>query len=119
MDSNSIQFELLFDAEEYHRSGNCPWTFFAYPISFAEDRDLPPDEDACHLLAMLQERGICVAVWVSGICENTTFFACRMEDIQKLNGALKEIEVCGMNGKDFCITRSQELFGFVEDRSHL
>ena len=118
MDSDLIQFELLFDAEEYHRSGNCPWTFFAYPTSLAADRHLPPDADACHLLTTLQKRGICVAVWVSGICENTTFFACRKEDIQKLNGALKEIEVCGMNGMDFCITRSQELFGLVEDHSH-
>ncbi len=118
MDSNSIRFDLLFDAEEYHRSGNFPWTFFAYPTSLASAWELPPDIDACQLLATLQKRGICVAVWVSGICENTSFFACRKEYIQKLNGALKEIEVCGMNGMDFCITRSQELFALVEDRSH-
>ena len=113
MDSNSIQFELLFDAEEYHRSGNCPWTFFAYPISFAEDRDLPPDEDACHLLAMLQKRGIRVAVWVSSISEDTTFFACRMEDRQKLDAALNEIDVRGINGKDFCISKSEKLFASI------
>ena len=113
MDSESIQFELLFDAETYHRSGKCPWTFFAYPTSLATDRDLPPDEDACHLLAMLQKRGIRVAVWVSSISEDTTFFACRMEDRQKLDAALNEIDVRGINGKDFCISKSEKLFASI------
>ena len=117
MDFDSIQFELLFDAEMYHRSGKCPWTFFAYPTSLATDRDLPPDEDACHLLAMLQKQGIPVAVWVSTILENTTFFACRLEDRQKLDVALNEIDVRGINGKDFCISKSEKLFASIVKRN--
>ncbi len=116
MDSDSIQFELLFDAETYHRSGKCPWTFFAYPTSLATDRDLPPDEDACHLLAKIQKRGIRVAVWVSRISENTTFFACRMEDIQRVKDALTEIDVGEQRATDFFINRSKELFATIKDR---
>ena len=115
MDSNSIRFDLLFDAEEYHRLGICPWTFFAYPTSLSIDRGLPPDFDACQLLTMLQNRGISVAVWVSSFSENTTFFACKMEDIGRLNNALKGIDICGMSGIDFCIDRSEKLFASIRN----
>ena len=113
MDFDAIRFDLLFDAEEYYRSENCPWTFFAYPTSLSVERGLPPDIDACHLLAKLQKRGISVAVWVSSISENTTFFACKREDIQTLTDALKEIDVCGMNGRDFCTDLSEKLFASI------
>ena len=89
---NPIRFDSLFDADEYHRSGFCPWTFFAYPTSIADERGLPPDKDACDFLAHLQERGLDVAVWVSGIAEDMTYFACLNEDIQRLNDVIQELE---------------------------
>ncbi len=118
MESNPIRFDMLFDADEYHRSGKSPWTFFAYPTSLSVERDLPPDADACNLLATLQNREICVAVWVSLISVNTTFFACIMEDIPRVKNALKEIEVCGLSGMDFFSDRSKKLFETIAIRSH-
>lgn len=104
---------MLFDAEEYVRSGCCPWTFFAYPTSLALERGLPPDSEACVLLAHLQERGIDVAVWESRITVDTTYFACRRDDIERLNDVLQELEVGGIIEQDFCSKRSDRLFAML------
>ena len=110
MNSDSIRFELLFDAEEDYRSGNCPWTFFAYPTSLADEHGLPPDPAACELLSQVQERGIDVAIWVSEIAENTTYFACLIEDRQRLHDLLDELESSAKIERNFCRTRSERLF---------
>jgi hypothetical protein len=110
MKSSRIQFDLLFDADEYVQSGFFPWTFFAYPTSLASEQGLPPDNAACQMLAHLQDLGIDVAIWVDGIAEDTTYFACRREDIQRVNNAVQELETAGLLEKDFCATRSKRLF---------
>lgn len=107
---NSIRFDLLFDADEYWRFGRCPWTFFAYPTSLAVERGLPPDDDACQLLAILQDRSIYVAIWANGVTENTTYFACRKEDIQRLKVVLQELESSGVIENDFLRNQSERLF---------
>ena len=110
MNTHGIRFDLLFDAVEYHRAGKCPWTFFAYPTSLAVERRLPPDHEACGLLGHLQNRKLDVAIWKSGIVENTTYFVCRKEDIQRLHSVLQELEDAGMIERDFCSKRSERLF---------
>ena len=113
MNTSSVRFELLFDAEEYRRSGHCPWTFFAYPTSLAVERGLPPDADACRLLCDLQTCEIDVAIWINGIADDTTYFACRKEDIQRLHDALEALENSGDLEKDFCARRSEKLFALL------
>jgi hypothetical protein len=110
MPSHSIRFDMLFDADEYHRTVNWPWTFFAYPTSLADGQGLPPDREACELLALVQQRGIDVAIWVSQIVENTTYFACRIDDRQKLGDVLNELQSSGTIDANFCSIRSERLF---------
>ncbi|MEZ6041102.1 MAG: hypothetical protein R3C20_11385 [Planctomycetaceae bacterium] len=114
MNPAPIRFDLLFDADEYHRSGYCPWTFFAYPTNLADEKGLPPDHEACDLLAQLQERRIDVAIWVNGIAEDATYFACRREDIQRLDDAIRELEDSGRIKKGFCNERTERLFAASE-----
>jgi hypothetical protein len=116
MNADSIRFDLLFDADEYDRSGCCPWTFFAYPTILADDRGLPPDNEACELLSLLQKRGIAVAVWINGI-NNTTYFACRREDMHTLHDALQQLETQGMIEKDFCGVRTERLFAQIAEET--
>ena len=113
MSAGSVNFESLFDADEYHRTVHCPWTFLAYPTTLAVDHGLPPDNDACRLLAEIQARGIDVAIWVNGIAENTTYFACKKDDIKRLNDLVKELESTTF-GKNFCADRSGVLFARLE-----
>ncbi len=110
MNPNPIRFDLLFNATEYYRSGSFPWTFFAYPTSLADEYGLPPDDDACSLLARLQESGIEVAIWINGISEDTTYFACRKDDIQRLHKLLQEFEDSGVIERAFCQQRTERLF---------
>ena len=113
MSVHSVNLESLFDADEYYRSEHCPWTFFAYPTTLAVDDGLPPDIDACRFLAEVQARGIDVAIWINGIAENTTYFACKKDDIERLNALVKELESTTF-GKNFCAERSEALFARLE-----
>lgn len=110
MNPNPVRFDLLFNADEYFRSGFCPWTFFAYPTSIADARGLPPDNEACDLLGRLQKRGIKVAVWANGVAEDTTYFACRKEDVQTLQHTIQELEDSGAIEKGFWNNRTERLF---------
>ncbi len=110
MRSDSIRFDLLFDAEELHRSGSCPWTFFAWPTSLADERGLPPDADATRLLAELQQRGLDVAVWVNGLADDTSYFACRRDDRQKLDDLLDGLQAAGIIERGFLESRTHQLF---------
>ena len=80
----------------------------------ADEQGLPPDDDACDFLACLQERGIDVAIWVNGIAEDTTYFACRKEDIDRLNDVIQELEDSGEIEKGFCNRRTERLFSASE-----
>ena len=106
---------MLFDAEEYYRMGNCPWTFFAYPTSLSDDQGLPPDTEACELLSRIQQYGIAVAIWVSQLVEDTTYFACRKDDAQRLNDLLNDFESSGANGFRLLSIRSENLFAQLAD----
>ena len=117
MNAGSIRFDKLFDADEYYRTGRCPWTFFAYPTALADDRGLPPDTEACELVVLLQESGIDVAIWVNGIANDLTYFACRKEDTYRLNDALQQLESQGTIEKDFCLIRTERLIAQIAERS--
>ena len=110
----SINFDALFDADQLHRSGECPWTFFAFPTSLADSRGLPPDDDAEKLLAELQSRGIPIAIWRNGIAQDTTYFACRYADRLLVDKTLAELENRGMLEQNFLSTLSDYLFSLVD-----
>ncbi len=122
MSNEFVNLDLLFDADEYRRSGDCPWTFFAYPTSLARTDGMPPDDEACKFLGEIQGRGIDVAIWVNGIAENTSYFACKRDDIQRLrddiqrlNDAVVELENSELFGDNFCAKRTEELFALLEN----
>ncbi len=115
MNNDFVKLDLLFDADEYHRSGECPWTFFAYPTSLARSDGLPRDDEACRFLGAIQTRGIDVAIWVNGIAENTTYFACKRDDIKRLNDAVAELENGERFGDNFCAKRTETLFAMLEN----
>ncbi len=119
MRCHSIRFDLLFDASEHWRSGRCPWTFFAYPTSLADDLGLPPDDAACRLLATLQNHGIDVAIWSNGPIENTTYFACRQEDLQRLDHVLQELGSGGVMETGFLGKLSSRLFASLDEGDEL
>ncbi|MEE2937842.1 MAG: hypothetical protein VYA84_17785 [Planctomycetota bacterium] len=115
MNTESVKIDLLFDADEYRRTGECPWTFFAYPTSLPTDHGLPLDDDACRYLAAIQSRGIEVAVWGDGVAKNTTYFACRRDDIQRLTDVVNSLETTELFGENFAAIRSEELFTLLEN----
>ena len=110
MNQYSIQFEKLFDADALNASGECPWTFFAYPKSLALANGLPPDAEVCELFGKIQSSGIDVAIWVSGLSENTTHFACRYEDRHRLQEIVNVLESDPRFAENSLTERSEALF---------
>jgi hypothetical protein len=112
--ATDVDIEALFDATALHRSGECPWTIFAYPTDIARTNGLPPDHDVQMILAELQKRGIPMAIWVNGIEENTTYLACRCEDRPRVDQAITDLENQGILEKNFLADRSTRLFALGE-----
>lgn len=77
-----------FDADAYARSGRCPWTFFAFPRSLANENGWPRDDAVGHLLAAVQNRGVPAGVWVSSVTPGTIYYACPYECRAALDEAL-------------------------------
>lgn len=105
----------LWDANAYRQGGGFPWTFFAFPTSLADEHGLPPDEDVKQLLSELLRRRIQVGIWVNGIAENTTYFACPKSDIQRLNEAVAQLEACGFLEDGFLVKRTEHLFSLLAE----
>ena len=103
----------LFDANAYWTAGKNPWTFFAFPGSLADPEGLPRDDDASRLYAELQKRGIDVGVWTNSQINDTSYFACPKEHIDRLHIALQELAERGEFEQGFCEKRSEYLFSLV------
>ncbi len=114
MNPSPIDFDLLFDADEYLRTVYSPWTFFAYPTSLAVENGLPPDEPACQILGEVQSRGIEVAIWINGIGNDTNYFCCKKRDIRHLMNVLAELQTSDRFGENYLSKRCDELFGLLE-----
>ena len=113
--ATDVDVDALFDANALHRSGKCPWTIFAYPTAIARPNGLPPDYEVQMLLAELQKRGIPMAIWLNGIKENTTYFACRPEDRDRVNETIIDLENQGILEKDFLADHSAQLFAWAKN----
>jgi hypothetical protein len=108
--SSDIRLDLLWNVNDYIRLGSIPWTFFAYPTSIAVEHGLPPDVEACKLLATIQANGIQVAIWVNKTAKDTTYFACPYEARHKLHTLIEDLEFSKAIEKDFCRQHSDRLF---------
>jgi hypothetical protein len=75
---------------------------------------LPPDELAVELLAELQRRGISVAIWdAQTIGNDTTYFACRFVDRDRVTEAIQRLESQGVLPPDYLARRGEYLFSLV------
>ena len=99
-----------FDADEYAKSGRCPWTFFAFPRSLANEDGLPRDTDAQRLLAAVQDLGVPAAVWVSSVTPGTVYYACPHECRAALDDAPMSLAAQGRWEPGFLSKWSERLF---------
>jgi hypothetical protein len=107
---DAMDLPARFDANEYYKSGNCPWTFFAFPRGLADAAGFPPDDDAKRLFLKLQGLNVPVGIWTNSPVEDTVYFACPKEAIGRLNDALRAMEAQGEFEEGFCAKRSEYLF---------
>ena len=56
------------------------------------------------------ERGLDVAVWVNGLADDTSYFACRRDDRQKLDDLLDGLQAAGIIERGFLESRTHQLF---------
>ena len=114
MTAQTVRIDEFFDADEYFRSGNWPWTFFSFPTAAADGDGLPPDRIARDVLRLVQQR-LPVALWQTEVIPGATFFVCRIEDSGKLSEVLDELMDSGVMGADYLRRRAEQLFAAIED----
>lgn len=121
MNSKSIGFDFLFNADGYYRQGHCPWTYYSCSSGKADEHGLPQDNDAFDLLGRIEELGVDVdvAVWINGIAEDMTYVVCRDDDIQRLKDVFKALEDSGEVEKRYCNQRTGRLFATSENHTEL
>jgi hypothetical protein len=96
---------IFWDANAYWSSGEgCPWTFFAYSRKLADADGLPPDEQACQILALLHSRGLRVGPFTNSPVERVAYLACHKDDIASVTALIRELNVL-----EYFDTRSREL----------
>jgi hypothetical protein len=74
---------------------------------------LPPDDDAKRLLAALRDRGIPVSTWVNTPVEDTAYFACPKDAIERVVDAVRAMETQGEFEEGFCAKRTESLFSLL------
>ncbi len=99
-----------FDPDACYQAGNCPWTFFAYPKSFADEHGLPLDDEAKRLLSELESCGLRVGVWQTSPASDSCYFACPQEEISLVNRGIRKLEERGVIEPGFCTKRCEQLF---------
>ncbi|MFN4907145.1 MAG: hypothetical protein ACOVQH_10105 [Burkholderiaceae bacterium] len=103
-----------FDADAYAASGHCPWTFFAFPRSLADQDGLPRNPDARSLLAAIRDLGIPASAWVNAISPSTNFYACPYESRDALADALLTLAAQGRWGVGSLSQLSEQLFALAD-----
>ena len=90
-----VMAPVHFDPEAYAKSDRCPWTFFAFPRSLADQDGLPRDPDARGLLGAVRDLGVPAAVWVNAATPSTVYYACPYESRDALDDALVTLAAQG------------------------
>jgi hypothetical protein len=102
-----------FDADAYAESGRCPWTFFAFPRSLADQDGLPRDPDARSLLAAIRDLGVPASAWVNAATPGTIYYACPYESRDALDDALLTLAAKGRWGAGSLSQLSERLFALA------
>lgn len=110
MSDSSIDLGLLWDADAYARSGPMPWTIFAYPVRWADERRLPRDREAVRYLSSLRARGVSVGVWEHPRIADTIYFACPYEERERVAAVIAALEGAGEFAPGFAAERTEYLF---------
>ena len=110
--ASRVDFGKFYDADALYRSGELPWTIFAYPTALADSQRLPPDIDIQMLIAEFQHRAIPISVWSHDDSPNTTYIVCRYNDRCRIDQIVSELEMAGIIELGFLAKHSEELFSY-------
>src|SRR5690348_17212365 len=89
----AVDISALWDVDAHHRAGGkLPWSFFAYPKTLADEQGLPPDAEAVRYLWALHRAGVRVGIDKSPYMPDDIFFACPIEESQRLQAAIEDLE---------------------------
>lgn len=106
----SFDFDRLWDADAYARGSRGPWTIFAFPVHWADERWLPRDDEARRFLAALLARGLQIGIWRHPRIDDTVYFACPYEERERVEAVVQELERAGEFAPRFAAERTEYLF---------
>lgn len=104
----------LFIADESEHRDELPWTIFAYPMQFADDRLCPTDSESKRFLETLRWLGSPVRAWKHPDIAGTVYVVCAYESRQAVEADIHGLERAGWFPENFVSRHSEYLFSLID-----
>ncbi len=108
--SGPIDLEQLIDLASLYANGECPYTFFAFPISSIDEHGLPENTEAQRYIAAVQTAGVPVGIWLTSPAEDTGYAAVAHRSIPLLHRTIESLTTNGLYSDSFAADLSEQLF---------
>jgi hypothetical protein len=108
--SGPIDLAHLTDLAAIYASGECPYTFLAFPISSVNEHGVPDDSDAQRYIAAVQSAGVPVGIWLTSPVDDTAYAAVAHDSIRLLHRTIESLTSDGTFSPTFAADLSEQLF---------
>lgn len=108
--SGLIDLEQLIDLDSLYASGECPYTFLAFPVSTVTEHGVPANADAQRYIASVQAAGVPVGIWRRSPVDDTAYAGVAHDSIPVLRRTIKSLTSDGLFSPSFAANLSEQLF---------
>jgi hypothetical protein len=108
--SGPIDLDQLFDPQPLYERGECPYSFFAFPLSIANQHGVPNDQQAQEYIAAVQADGVPVGIWLATPVEGTAYAVVRPGDIELLHRTIEQLADTRRFSNTFAAELCEKLF---------
>lgn len=108
--SGPVDLGQLIDLAALYDSGECPYTFLAFPRSSVNQYGVPTNTEAQRYIAAIQAAGVPVGIWLTSPVDDTAYAAVAHDSIPLLHRTIESLIENGRFSPSFAADLSEQLF---------